>query len=75
MSKNGWTPERRKRQSILIRNWKPWQWSTGPQTTEGKVKAKNNAHKHGLRGEEGRKLKTLKKLLREYDIVLGNLLE
>ena len=35
---NGWTPERRARQAVLIRNWKPWERSTGPRTTDGKVK-------------------------------------
>ena len=28
---NGWTLERRKRQAELIRQWKPWAKSTGPQ--------------------------------------------
>ena len=29
---NGWTPERKARQAELIRNWKPWERSTGPRT-------------------------------------------
>ena len=34
---NGWTPERRARQSALIRNWRPWEKSTGPKTEKGKA--------------------------------------
>ena len=32
---NGWTEERRARQSALIRTWQPWTRSTGPRTAEG----------------------------------------
>lgn len=39
---NGWTAERRARQSALIRTWKPWEQSTGPRTDEGKVIASLN---------------------------------
>ena len=35
MTDNGWTPERRKRQAEMIKNWKPWEQSTGPKTEEG----------------------------------------
>ena len=40
---NGWTPERRKRQSEAIRQWKPWQQSTGPQSPEGRAVVARNA--------------------------------
>jgi hypothetical protein len=46
---NGWTPERRARQAELIRHWKPWEKSTGPQTPAGKAKVSRNAFKGGLR--------------------------
>lgn len=46
---NGWTPERRARQSALIRNWQPWKHSTGPRTSEGKTVVAKNATKHGMR--------------------------
>jgi hypothetical protein len=49
MSKNGWTPERRKRQSETIKRWKPWEQSTGAKTNQGKEKSKMNALKHGAR--------------------------
>ena len=44
---NGWTVERRQRQAELIRNWKPWERSTGPRTTEGKERVSRNAYKGG----------------------------
>jgi hypothetical protein len=46
---NGWTPERRKRQSELIRRWRPWEKSTGPRTTRGKKRVARNAYKGGTR--------------------------
>ena len=42
-----WTPERRARQAELIRQWKPWEKSTGPRTPDGKAKAARNAWKGG----------------------------
>ncbi len=42
---NGWTSERRARQSALIRNWKPWEQSTGPKSEEGKARVSRNAFK------------------------------
>ena len=47
--KSAWTPERRKRQSELIRRWRPWERSTGPRTNEGKALAARNAYKGGTR--------------------------
>lgn len=44
---NGWTPERRARQSALIRTWQPWKKSTGPKTPEGKTRS-SHALKHGM---------------------------
>lgn len=37
-----WSDEARKRQSELIRSWKPWQKSTGPTTEQGKLIASRN---------------------------------
>lgn len=56
MKKNGWTKERKKRQSEQIKSWKPWESSTGPNTEEGKNISKMNAHKHGLRSAAIKKL-------------------
>lgn len=44
---SSWTPERRARQSALIRTWKPWQQSTGPRTPDGKTSSSKNAYKGG----------------------------
>jgi len=57
---NGWTPERRLRQAKLIRNWKPWERSTGPKTDQGKAKVSGNAYKGGTRAV----LRELARLLR-----------
>ena len=45
---NGWTSERRKKQSESIRNWRPWDFSTGAKTEEGKRRCARNAYKGGL---------------------------
>lgn len=47
----------------MIRNWKPWERSTGPKTEEGKEACKLNALKHGGYSAE---LKGLRRLLRRY---------
>ena len=46
---DGWTQERRERQSRLIQAWQPWTKSTGPRTAEGKAKSSQNAFKSGSR--------------------------
>ena len=48
---NGWTPERRARQAELIRQWKPWAKSTGPQSPDGKSRVSRNAWKGGRRAK------------------------
>lgn len=42
---HGWTEERRARQAELIRQWRPWEKSTGARTAEGKAKSSQNARK------------------------------
>ena len=42
---NGWSEDERKRQSERIRNWRPWERSTGPRTTAGKARTADNALK------------------------------
>ncbi len=46
---NGWTLERRKRQAELIRQWAPWDKSTGPKTPEGKERVARNPWRGGHR--------------------------
>jgi len=58
---NGWTTERRARQAELIRNWKPWERSTGPRTAEGKALVAQNGYKGGSRPM----LRALSRLLRQ----------
>jgi hypothetical protein len=38
-----WTKSAKKRQSELIKQWKPWNHSTGPRTSEGKQISSQNA--------------------------------
>lgn len=45
---HGWTPERKKKQAELIRQWQPWKQSTGAKTAEGKAISAQNAFKGGL---------------------------
>ena len=42
---NGWTEERRIRQASMIKQWQPWQSSTGPHSPEGKKCSSRNARK------------------------------
>ena len=42
-----WTEAERATQAKLIRQWQPWQNSTGATTAQGKAKASRNAVKHG----------------------------
>lgn len=43
---NGWTPERKAKQSELIHRWRPWEKSTGAKTVEGKAIVAKNAVKY-----------------------------
>jgi hypothetical protein len=60
---NGWSDERRHRQSALIRNWKPWERSTGPRTAKGKAAVARNAYKGGVRPT----LRKLAEVLRVFE--------
>lgn len=53
--------ERKQRQAELIRQWQPWQRSTGARTILGKAKVSRNAFKGGFRAM----LKDAAKYLRE----------
>ena len=58
-----WTAAERQRQAALIRQWQPWQHSTGARTAEGKAIASRNAFKGGFRQQ----MKELRQLLQEQE--------
>ena len=65
----GWTPERRLKQSLKIRQWRPWDNSTGPRTSEGKAASSGNAYRGGVRSM----LNSMSELLREQGGALDQL--
>jgi hypothetical protein len=70
---NGWTPERRLRQAMLIQSWRPWERSSGPQTATGKAVVSRNAFKGGTRPEMRRLLAKANQLLRNQLGILKKL--
>ncbi len=62
---NGWTPERRARQSELIRSWRPWEKSTGPSSARGKSVVPLNAYGGGHWKELREMIETMNATLRE----------
>ena len=64
-----WTTQERQRQAELIKQWQPWQHSTGARTIEGKAIASRNAFKGGIRHQ----IKELNQLLRDQRKVLKDL--
>jgi hypothetical protein len=65
----GWTPERRLKQSLQIRQWRPWDDSTGPKTPQGKAVSSRNAYRGGVRSM----LNSMSELLREQGGALDQL--
>ena len=63
---NGWTPERRAKQSAAIRQWQPWAKSTGPITQTGKAVSSRNAYK----GEWRESLRKLSAMLKQQKLDL-----
>lgn len=68
---NGWTPERRRRQSEAISRWKPWRKSTGPQSQVGKSIVSRNAYKGSVRPV----LRAIASALRRHRVELERLEE
>jgi hypothetical protein len=58
---NGWTAEQRARQAVAIRQWRPWEKSTGPKSSEGKARSAMR----GFKGGQREQLRKLARLLRE----------
>ena len=68
--RNGWTPERRKRQADKIQQWQPWTRSTGAKTPEGKAASSRNAYKGGAWREVRQAVKDLNAAMREQAALL-----
>ena len=66
-----WTPERRQRQSELIRAWAPWEKSTGPRTPEGKARVARNPWKGGHRQALRELIYQVKQELRQSQSLLN----
>jgi hypothetical protein len=49
----------------VIRQWRPWEQSTGPRTIEGKARISRNAWKGGQRAKMRALLRELGEVLRE----------
>jgi hypothetical protein len=47
-----WTPEAREKQRQLIKQWQPWENSTGPKTEQGRGISSQNARRTALSDEE-----------------------
>ena len=62
---NGWTKERRAKQSIAITGWSPWKQSTGPRSAEGKARVSRNAYRGALRAQWRQLSKVLDVAFRE----------
>ncbi len=63
------TPERRARQSELIRIWKPWEKATGPTSPAGKAKVSRNAYTGGHWLQLRNIAKAMKGMLKERERV------
>jgi hypothetical protein len=70
MAARHWTSTQRAQQSRLIQNWKPWNNSTGPRSTVGKVIVSTNPFKGGTRPmlrEMAALLREQKQQLKQFD--------
>ncbi len=48
-----WAEDQKQRQREAIRRWKPWVHSTGPRTSQRKVRSALNYTRHGFRSRAG----------------------
>ena len=58
-----WNKARRHRQAEMIRQWKPWEHSTGPRTPAGKDRSSRNAFNGGARPQ----IRKLRALLAQFE--------
>ena len=64
-----WTAEQRAQQAEKIRQWQPWQHSTGARTLADKAIASHNAFKGGFKQQ----LKELNQFLRDAKQLLNKI--
>ena len=70
--RTGWTPERRARQSELIRQWQPWKKATGPKSVTGKAAVSRNAWKDSELVQVRQLAKKLNQVLRAQRAWVGS---
>jgi hypothetical protein len=64
-----WTAEQKAKQAALIRNWQPWQHSTGAKTEQGKANSAMNACKGYKRVKHRKIAKQIRTAKTMLDIV------
>ena len=64
MAARKWTREQRKNQSLAIKRWKPWEFSTGSTTANGKEISSHNYFKHGCDSVWVKELRKMERDLR-----------
>ena len=60
------TQQHRELRAELIRNWKPWERSTGPKSAQGKARVSVNSHRGAVRPL----MRRLSKVLRRQRVSL-----
>lgn len=70
---NGWTQERRAKQSEMIRSWQPWLHSTGARTPEGKAKVARNPWRGGHRDKMREMIRLVNEEIRMAQRLVGSL--
>ena len=71
MKQRIWTLEQRLQQAQRIRQQKPWNYSTGPKTPQGKAISRKNSFKHGARCKD---IRDISHLLAEWKRELKQLI-
>ena len=66
MAARSWSLEQRAQQAAAIRNWSPWESSTGPNTPRGKAVVARNADKDGQRQQVRAESKRVNEILRRH---------
>ena len=61
-----WTEAQRKALSEKTKAEKPWRFSTGPKTIEGKKTVSRNALKHGMESAQTKRFKTALRLQKKF---------